>query len=125
MIYIKQKGGFKKLDRYLRKSSRITKVQNIGSIAEECIKQLTVVTPKDTSNTALSWGYEIVTSRYETKLIIFNTNMVDGKSIAFLLDVGHATGTGYWIEGQHYIEPVVRDSYNKILNKTWKELERL
>lgn len=125
MITFKNKGNFQKLDDYFKKSIKITKIKKINIVAEECIRLLSEATPKDTGLTATSWKYEIKDEKNKKVLSILNTNVIDDVNIAFLLDIGHVTSNGFWIEGRHYIEPAVRDAYNKILNNTWKELKRL
>lgn len=125
MITFKNKGKFQKLDVYFKKSIEITKTKKINIVAEECIRLLSEATPRDTGLTASSWKYEIRDEKNRKVLSISNTNVVDGTNIAFVLDIGHVTNNGVWIEGRHYIEPAVRDAYNKILNNTWKELKRL
>lgn len=125
MIVFRQKGNFQKLEKFLRKSTQITKFKNIDIIAEECIRLLSEATPKDTGVTSNSWGYEIIYENKKRTLIIHNTNILEGINIAFLIDIGHATENGIWIEGVNYIEPVVRETYNQILNNTWEELKKL
>lgn len=124
-ISFKHNGNFDKLDEYFKKSIRISKFKNISDIADECIKELAKATPKKTGKTSRSWEYEITREIGRTRLIISNSNVVDGVNIAFLIDIGHATSSGKWIEGEEYIEPVVRNIYNNILNNAWKELKRL
>lgn len=124
-ITFKHNGNFDKLDEYFKKSIRISKFKNISDIADECIKELAKATPKKTGKTSRSWEYEITREIGRTRLIISNSNVVDGVNIAFLIDIGHATSSGKWIEGEEYIEPVVRNIYNNILNNAWKELKRL
>ena len=125
MIKFKQKGNLQQLDNFFKKSIDITKVKNVIPIIEECIQKLKDVTPKDSGITASSWQYEIKNSRNKKQIIISNTNTVDGINVAFVIDVGHATSSGSWVQGKNYIRPVVIESYNKILNNTWKELKRL
>lgn len=125
MIKFSQKGSFQKLDNFFKKSVDITKVKKVIPIIEECIQKLKEATPKDSGITASSWQYEIKSSRNKKQITISNTNTVDGINVAFLIDVGHATTSGSWVQGKNYIRPVVIESYNKILNNTWKELKRL
>lgn len=124
-VTIKGKGDFKKLDEFLKKSIEITKFENITPIAEACIRNLKMATPKDSGLTASSWGYEIKTTKNARKLTIYNSNVVDGVNIAFVIDVGHLTTSGYWISGKQYIQPNIIEALNTILRNTWKELNRL
>lgn len=125
MVSIRNKGNFEKLDTYLNKSLRLTKFREVEQIAETCIAKLVEVTPKDTGLTSRSWYYVIERSKNSVKLNIYNKNIQNGINVALLLEYGHGTRNGGWIEGGHFIEPVVFESYQKILNDTWKEMERL
>lgn len=127
MITIKQKGDFKKLDRYFKRSVKTSSYENINLVnfAERCIERLREATPKNTGLTANSWRYEIIKRKNSRVLRIHNTNIQNGINIALLKDFGHATRSGTWIEGQNYIEPEVRKTYLDILNNTWKEMKRL
>lgn len=125
MIQIKQKGDFKKLDKFFKKSVKLTKFDDINALAEKCIEDLKAVTPKDSGLTANSWTYSIVKGKNYNTLHIYNTNIQNGAKIALLLEFGHVSRDGGWIEGKNFIDPTIREAYNQVLNKTWKELRKL
>lgn len=125
MIQIKNKGDFLKLDTYFKKSLKITKFRNAEAIAQECIEKLKAVTPKDTGLTSRSWTYVVERFKRSVKITISNTNIQNGVNVALILEYGHATRNGTWIEGKNYIAPVILESYNEILNTAWKELTKL
>jgi len=127
MIRIKSKGDWKRTDRFFKESIKISKIENITLLAEKCIERLKVVTPKDSGITSDSWSYEIVTDNINGKKILYinNTNIQNGVTIVLLLEFGHASSSGSWIEGQKFVTPIIREEYNKILAETWKEMKRL
>lgn len=125
MVQIKQKGDFSKTDNFLKNSIKVTEVRNIYPVIEQCIRRLIEATPKDSGITSTSWTYEIESKKNAKIVRIKNTNLENGTNVALLLDIGHATSGGTWVEGKNYIEPVVRETYNQILSDTWKELTRL
>lgn len=125
MITIKQKGDFKKLDKYFTKSLKISKFENINSVANKCIERLKAATPKDSGLTADSWEYVIIKRKGSRVIKFYNTNNQNGVSVALLLEYGHATRDGAWVSGSNYIEPVVRETYLSIINNTWKEMTDL
>jgi len=125
MIKITQKGDFKKLNRFLKKSIKITKVKNIELFAQKCVERLKEVTPKDTGLTASSWEYVITRKRGFTNLQINNTNIQNGENIALILEYGHGSKNGTWIEGKNFVEPALIKTYRDLLDTTWKEMERL
>lgn len=125
MVQIKNKGDFLKLDTYFKKSLKITKFRKVEEIVQECIEKLRAVTPEDTGLTSRSWTCVIERYKKSVKVEISNTNIQNGINVALLLEYGHATRNGAWIEGKNYIAPVVLEYYNQILNSTWKELTKL
>ena len=125
MLKIRTKGNWDRTDKFFKKSVKITKVEDITTLAERCIERLKEATPKDSGLTAQSWSYEIVKDRGKKTLYINNSNIQNGIKIALILEFGHATTGGTWIEGQNFIGPITQKEYNKILSETWKELRRL
>ena len=126
MIKIKIKGDFSKLKAYLtkvRKKSRINK--QATEIADECLLELKQATPKDTGLTAESWEYKISVENKKTSIVFINKNIQNGINIALLLEYGHGTANGGWVEGKKYIEPVLREKYLNVVNKKWEELTKL
>lgn len=125
MLKIKTKGNWDRTDKFFKKSVRITKIEDITTLAERCIERLKEATPKDSGLTAQSWSYEIINDPGKKTLYITNSNIQNGVKIALLLEFGHATTGGTWVEGQNFIGPITQKEYNKILSETWKELKRL
>jgi hypothetical protein len=125
MVTIESKGDFKKATRFFKKSRKAVQLKNATSVAEKCIQRLKAVTPVETGITANSWTYKIERGWRKTTIQINNTNIQNGINIALLLEFGHRTKGGGWVSGKNYIEPEIQKAYNEVLNKTWKELERL
>ena len=123
---IKVKGTFERLERFLTRARRKARMQDKATeIAEACVEELKKVTPKDTGKTAESWDYEITISGKKTSIVFINNNLQNGVNVALLLEYGHGTSTGGWVEGQEYIDPVIQKNYLKAINTTWKEMSRL
>lgn len=125
MLKIKQKGDFSELDKFFKKSVKINKVNNITTIANECIRQLEMATPVDSGVTAKSWSYNIIRVKNKTTLEILNSNIQNGVNVVILLEYGHASRSGKWIPGKNFVDPIIVEAYNKILSQTWKELTKL
>ena len=82
-------------------------------------------TPRDTGLTANSWRYEIVKDKQKGLITIhwINDNVVDDWfNVALMLQYGHATGTGYWVEGVDYINPALRSIFDKMAEEIWQEV---
>ena len=121
----KGKGNFSKTEAFLSKSLKFTKFKTVEEVIAQCVERLKEATPIDTGLTANSWEYQITRDKHLVHIEITNTNIQDGVNVALLLEFGHGTPSGKWIEGKDYIEPVVFAAYEKILNETWKEIKRL
>lgn len=125
MITIKHKGDFRKTKKYFSKSLKITKIKNAEIIAKNCVEKLKEATPKDSGITAESWTYTIIRRKESVAIEFINTNIQNGVNVALLLEYGHGTSNGGWVEGKEFIEPTIRKAYLEILNKTWEELKDL
>lgn len=126
MVKFKHKGDFSKTEAFFTKSLNFTKMKKLDEAAKRCVERLKEATPVDSGLTAASWTYEIVkTDRNTISIVVNNTNIQNGVNIALLLEYGHGTPGGTWVEGKDYINPIIREEYNKIMNETWKEIEKL
>lgn len=79
-------------------------------------------TPVETGETANSWGYRIERSRGRYAIIWYNNHVVNGVNIAVILQYGHGTGTGGYVEGIDYINPAMRDLFQQIADDIWREV---
>jgi len=125
MLKLRNKGNWDRTDKFFRKSVKITKIENITLLAERCIERLKEATPKDSGITADSWSYEIDRTKNKGSLYITNSNIQNGVKVVLLIEFGHATSSGSWVEGKNFIAPIAEEAYNSILSDTWKEMKRL
>lgn len=125
MITIRQKGDFAKTTKFLERTSRI----NIKSILEKYgglgVQALSNATPIDSGLTARSWGYRVEQTSSSSKLIFCNTNVNKGVPIAIILQYGHGTGTGGWVQGRDYINPAIQPIFDQLAEEAWKEVTKL
>ena len=125
-IKIKVKGTYDKTYKYFHTALTITSIQKLKSIAEKALEKLKDATPKDSNLTANSWGYEIIQNGNKGASLYFtNSNVKNGVNIAIILDAGHATVDGRWIEGKKYLDKVTKEIYDDIMQETWEELKNL
>lgn len=122
MIRITQKGNFIKLDKYFEKVKKTVSINSLEKYGEAGVKALSSSTPVDTGKTAQSWYYEIERHNDKVVLSFFNSNTNKGVPIAIILQYGHGTGTGGWVEGRDYINPAIRPIFDQIANDAWKEV---
>lgn len=123
---ITSNSDFSKTEKYLNHARRTARIgERADEIGHKCVAELKKVTPKDSGLTAESWDYEIIINGKQTSIIFNNTNIQNGVNVALLLEFGHGTPSGTYVEGEEYIEPVLRSVYLEVLNTKWKELKRL
>lgn len=121
MISLTSKGDFRKTEKFM-KNARTKKLMTIlKQYGEEGVAALMVATPLDTGRTASSWRYEIKVENNCIRLEFHNDNIQNGVPIAIILQYGHGTGTGGWVEGRDYINPAIQPVFDKIANSAWKE----
>lgn len=120
MISFTQEGDFSKLDSYLNKLKSIVGLSDLDKYGRMGVQALSAATPKDTGNTAASWYYKIKKETGQTVLEFCNSNVNDGVPIAVILQYGHGTGTGGWIEGRDYINPAIQPIFDGILGDLQK-----
>lgn len=125
MITFRQKGDFSKLTRYLEKAKQAVHLGDLDKYGREGVAALASATPVDTGTTANSWYYEIENSAGRVSINFCNSNIQNGVPIAIILQYGHGTGTGGWVEGRDYINPAIRPLFDKIANDAWREVTRL
>lgn len=121
MISLTSKGDFRKTEKFM-KNARTKKLMSIlKQYGEEGVAALMIATPLDTGRTASSWRYEIKVENNCIRLVFHNDNIQNGVPIAIILQYGHGTGTGGWVEGRDYINPAIQPVFDKIANSAWKE----
>lgn len=125
MIVIRQQGDFSKLSKYLERLKETARLGILDKYGREGVAALASATPKDTGLTANSWYYEIKRTNNSISLNFGNSNIQNGVPIAIILQYGHGTGTGGWVEGRDYINPAIQPIFDKIANDAWKEVTSL
>ena len=124
MISFKQKGDFSKTTRFLTKTKEAVHLENLDRYGEEGVKALSSATPVDTGKTAQSWYYKITCKKDTVTIAFHNSNIQNGVPIAVIIQYGHATRNGGWVEGRDYINPALRPIFEQIANEAWKEVTR-
>lgn len=122
MISFKQKGDFKKLTNYLERIKEVVNIGELDRYGREGVKALANATPKDSGLTANSWYYKIEHTKSSASISFHNSNVNDGVPIAIILQYGHGTRNGGWVEGRDYINPAIQPIFDKIAEEAWKEV---
>ena len=125
MITFRQKGDFSKLTRYLERVKEVVKLGDLDKYGRAGVAALASATPVDTGLTASSWYYEISNKNGLAMISFHNSNIQNGVPIAIILQYGHGTRNGGWVEGRDYINPAIRPIFDRIADDAWKEVTKL
>lgn len=125
MIKFRQKGDFSKLTRFLEKAKEAVHLGDLDKYGREGVAALASATPVDSGLTADSWRYEITNKQGSVKITFYNSNIQNGVPIAIILQYGHGTRNGGWVQGRDYINPAIQPIFDKIANKAWREVTKL
>ena len=124
MISFRQKGDFSKLTRFLERAKNFVHLGDLDRYGREGVAALASATPVDTGKTAASWYYDIKINKESASITFNNSNIQNGVPIAIILQYGHGTRNGGWVEGRDYINPVIQPIFDKIAEEAWKEVTK-
>lgn len=122
MIRITSTGDFSRTFKFLEKMKNRNIRQLLEKYANQGVSALSNATPVDSGLTANSWTYSIEVSGESAKIYWSNTNTNKGVNIALILQYGHGTGTGGYVQGRDYINPAMRPVFDKIAEEAWMEV---
>lgn len=124
MISFRHKGDFSKLSQFLEKAKNTVRRGELDQYGREGVAALESATPVDSGTTASSWYYVIEHTNGSSVISFHNSNIQNGVPIAIILQYGHATGTGGWVEGRDYINPAIQPIFDKIAKEAWREVTK-
>lgn len=125
MISFRQKGDFSKLTRFLERAKEAVKIGDLDKYGRAGVAALSSATPVDSGLTASSWYYEIEHKDGSSKITFYNSNIQNGVPIAIILQYGHGTRGGGWVEGRDYINPAIQPIFDEIAESAWREVTKL
>ena len=124
MIRLEQKGNFSKLDRYFKRVKNSINNIDMEQFGKRGVDALASATPVDTGTTSKSWYYKIIKTKDSTTITFNNKNIENGVPIAIVLQYGHGTKNGGWVEGRDYINPSIQPIFDELAKNAWKEVTR-
>lgn len=125
MISLKHKGDFSKFTNYIERLKEIVHMSELDKYGQQSVAALSSATPVDTGRTASSWYYKIEQDNDGATISFYNSNVNKGVPIAIILQYGHGTGTGGYVQGRDYINPAIQPVFDKIVDEAWKEVTGL
>ena len=123
VVSITTTGEATRMKQFLKAMAEQKEFSRIEEFAEKGVEALAANTPVRTGQTAASWNYEITIGGGDVRIDWYNTNENNGFNVAIGLQYGHGTGTGGYVPGIDYINPVMRDVFQQIADEVWKEVE--
>ena len=124
MISFRQKGDFSRLTKFLERAKESVKLGDLDKYGRAGVEALASATPVDSGLTANSWYYEIENKNGSASITFLNRNIQNGVPMAIILQYGHGTGTGGWVQGRDYINPAIQPIFDKIADDAWKEVTK-
>lgn len=122
MITFKQSGDFRKFTGYLERLKESVKIGDLNKYGEMGVSALAAATPVNTGETAASWYYEIENKNNRATINFCNSHVENGARIAVILQYGHGTRNGGYVEGIDYINPAIQPIFEQIAENAWKEV---
>lgn len=125
MIKVKHKGNFNHIEKFFNRSKELKIMEKLDAVGREGVEALSAATPKDSGKTASSWSYEITKEGGRYKVNWDNSNLNKGVNIALILQLGHGTGGGGYVEGTDYINPAIKTLFENLAEDVWREVINL
>lgn len=122
-ISITTRGNWDQTASYLRRIQAVN-LDALEKYGRQGVAALAAATPVESSETANSWTYEIVKRRGYFSIRWRNTHINDGQVIAVLLQYGHGTRNGGYVQGRDYINPAIQPIFDQIAEESWREVTR-
>lgn len=123
MIEMRHKGDFSKTNKYLNNLKKATSNTSfLDKYGKQGVAALSAATPRSSGRTATSWSYGINQTKTGYTISFYNNNINQGVNIAIIIQYGHGTGTGGYVQGIDYINPALQPIFDKIVAEAWREV---
>jgi hypothetical protein len=117
-ISFESKGDFNNIRSWLNKVSHRNPSTSLHQIASEGTRRLQANTPRDTGVTSSGWKADIKTSGDVTEVSWTNVAHPEADvNIAKLIELGHGTGTGGYVQPKPYIK--------QAMTPVWKDIDKV
>lgn len=124
MFAFSSSGDFKNTEKFLKKMTDGDLYSNLDRYGRKGVDALAKATPVASGLTANSWGFRVIRSKTNPGIEWFNTNVNDGSQIVILIQYGHATGTGGYVQGREFINQAIRPIFDEIVADVWKQVTK-
>ncbi len=120
MISFSSRGSFDNTERFLNAIIHGHIFSTLAHYGDEGVAALSAATPVDSGETANAWFYEILQDETSYSIIWGNSHVNEGRQIAVLIQYGHGTGTGGFVEGRDYMNPALQPIFDRIADEAWR-----
>lgn len=125
MLQITSRGSLDRTEHFLARLQRGDMFNSVNALAQQGVDALSSATPVDSGATAGSWSADVRISRGGCTIFWKNTHFdAAGTPIAIMLQYGHGTGTGGYVQGRDYINPAIRPIFDLIADAVWREVQQ-
>jgi hypothetical protein len=125
MIVFTHKGDFKNTEKFLTGAKKINYKKILDTYGKQGVQALAFATPIGSGLTADSWDYKLLFLKGSFSIVWTNSNVVNGVPIAIILQYGHGTRNGGYVQGRDYINPALQSMFDRIADAAWREVTRL
>lgn len=125
MFYIRSKGGWERTTAFLEHLRELKLTVILNNYGKKGVSALANATPKDTGETAGAWSYKVDVGNGNASVTWTNSKMIEGTPLVIMLQYGHGTGTGGYVQGRDFINPAIRPILDEIVEKVWKEVTEI
>ena len=125
MITFRHKGDFSKVTKYFEELKEAERFKILDKYGRDGVAALASATPVESGLTANSWYYTVETKNGSASVSFHNSNIQNGVPIAIILQHGHGTRNGGWVEGRDYINPAIQPIFDRIVEHAWREVTKL
>lgn len=122
MVIVKHKGDLSKTLVFLSHAKKFDWKRVLEPYAQEGVRALAAGTPVDSGLTASSWGYKIIASKGSYSILWTNSNVNQGVPIAIVIQYGHATRNGGYVQGIDFINPALKPIFDNLADEAWREV---
>lgn len=122
MISVSHKGDFNNLETLINRVLRRDYLNILAEYGRKGVEALRAATPVDTGLTRDSWEYEITANSKKTSIYWTNSNIQNGIPIAIILQYGHGTKNGGYVQGVDYINPALAPIFRQMANEAWRRI---
>lgn len=124
-IKIRQSGDFSKVTSWFERIKEAINLGLLNKYGRAGVKALQAATPVDTGKTASSWSYKIQNGNGTATISFYNSNINQNVNIAIILQYGHGTRNGGWVQGRDYINPAIRPVFDELVSEAWEEVTKV